>query len=44
MPIIIIIIIAKMAIILSGLSTSNEEDTYGLLFTASSLGLNSKRI
>jgi len=34
----------EMAVILSGLATSNEEDTYGLLFTASSLGRNSKRI
>ena len=37
--IIIIIIMAEMAVILRGLATSNEGDTYGLLFTASPLGL-----
>jgi len=35
---------AEMAVILSGLVTWNERDTYGLLFTASSLGFNSKQI
>ena len=35
---------AKMAVILSGLAISNEGDAYGLLFTASALGLNSQQI
>ena len=35
---------AEMAVILSGLAASNEGDAYGLLFTASARGLNSKRI
>jgi len=35
---------AEMPVILSGLATSNEGDPYGLLFTASPLGLNFKRI
>ena len=39
-----LIIWPKMAVIISGLTTSNEGDGYGLLFTASPLGLNSKRI
>ena len=38
------LIVAKMAVILSGLATSNEGDAYYLLFTASPQGLNSKRI
>ena len=35
---------AEMAVILRGLSTSNERATEALLFTASPLGLNSKQI
>jgi len=35
---------AEMATILSGLATSNEGDAYGLLFTGSLLGPNSKQI
>ena len=34
----------EMEVILNGLDTPNEGDADGLLFTASSLGLNSKRI
>ena len=42
--IIIIIIMAEVWVILRGLDTSNEGDTYGLLIIASPRGLNSKRI
>ena len=35
---------AEMSIILSGLATSSEGDAYGLFFTASPRGHNSKRI
>ena len=38
-----IIITAEIALILSGLAASNEGDAYGLLFTASPLGLNFKK-
>jgi len=35
---------AELVVILSDLATSNKGDIYGLLFTASLLGLNSKII
>jgi len=38
------VIIAEMAVILSGLAPSKEGDAYDLLFTALPLGFNSKPI